>query len=448
MMRRALRAAAASLALLVCAAPASAYQVVDPHVYVDGERLTQSILNPPLQTLYSVLNGGIDNTNVGAAGFFASQIIPTSPTAATFGGQVGYTFSSSGAPGQVPLSVVGGSSQTADLFDVSMNGTKVLYTDAAGTSHIAGLALTGQLTAPSFSASVADIPQVFFATSGTNPSLVPTIGYDQAPGPGLNYMTPAGTTYNERHFVNQAGTPIATAQLDPAGRWLTRSDIHAGFSDGASFFGAGATLGGGTYAAAANIPGGATVGSLTNSGTAVTAGTETHNGVNNFNASVAMGSTLSVAQTATFNGGSIHNNQTIFNGQTSLNGSTTVANGTPLASYVNQQAAYAVGSEVDSFARFSASGTFSLGAVPPGTWTVVMEADADPSSGVTISVTGSGASCEAPYTATAVGAPTHLNLGCTATTGQNPTVTLNFSGSPSGPTGIPPSVRFVARRVS
>lgn len=37
-------------------------------------------------------NGGIDNTNIGAAGIFASQIKPTTGPQAVFGGALGYTF--------------------------------------------------------------------------------------------------------------------------------------------------------------------------------------------------------------------------------------------------------------------------------------------------------------------------------------------------------------------
>lgn len=61
------------------------------HNFVTGETLTAVILNAnPLQWINCFAN--IDNTNIGAAGIYASQIIPTSTGQATFGGAQPYKF--------------------------------------------------------------------------------------------------------------------------------------------------------------------------------------------------------------------------------------------------------------------------------------------------------------------------------------------------------------------
>lgn len=86
----------------------------------------------------------IDNTNIGPAGIFASQIVPLTAGEATFGGVtagVGYKFLAASI-GAVPLTLSGVSGQTADLFDITLTsgGTKALLMNAAGALSVGGSA--------------------------------------------------------------------------------------------------------------------------------------------------------------------------------------------------------------------------------------------------------------------------------------------------------------------
>src|SRR6202051_2817399 len=83
----------------------------------------------------------IDNTNIGAAGLFATNLIPVSTATATFGGACGYKFYPA-STGQVPLTVSGVAAQTADLFDVTLTsgGTKAFAIAATGGATFSGSA--------------------------------------------------------------------------------------------------------------------------------------------------------------------------------------------------------------------------------------------------------------------------------------------------------------------
>lgn len=83
----------------------------------------------------------IDNTNVGAAGFFPSQLIPLNSAQATFGGTVGYTI----VPGNasvVPLTISGVALQSSDIFDVTLTsgGNKVFSIQSNGIAYFSALA--------------------------------------------------------------------------------------------------------------------------------------------------------------------------------------------------------------------------------------------------------------------------------------------------------------------
>jgi hypothetical protein len=62
-----------------------------PPSYFTGETLTAVNLNAPLTTLLNCYNN-TDFNNIGGAGIYASQIIPTTTAQATFGGSQTYTF--------------------------------------------------------------------------------------------------------------------------------------------------------------------------------------------------------------------------------------------------------------------------------------------------------------------------------------------------------------------
>jgi hypothetical protein len=64
------------------------------HVFATGEQLTAANLNANPNGFIVCLSN-IDQSNVGSAGFYASQIKPTTTAQATFGGSVQYKFTTS-----------------------------------------------------------------------------------------------------------------------------------------------------------------------------------------------------------------------------------------------------------------------------------------------------------------------------------------------------------------
>jgi hypothetical protein len=65
---------------------------VKQYTFANGTTNDATQVNADLDALFAWANGGVDNTNVGAAGFYASQILPTSAGQATFGGALPYSF--------------------------------------------------------------------------------------------------------------------------------------------------------------------------------------------------------------------------------------------------------------------------------------------------------------------------------------------------------------------
>lgn len=104
-----------------------------PFVFTNGTVADGNQVDADFNTVQNVVNG-LDFANIGAAGLYASQIIPTTAAQADFGGSIGYSFSP-GVAGQVPLTLTGVSAQTADLFDVFAGTNKLAYIDNGGTWH-------------------------------------------------------------------------------------------------------------------------------------------------------------------------------------------------------------------------------------------------------------------------------------------------------------------------
>jgi hypothetical protein len=71
--------------------PAAAITCSVSHVFSTGETLTAANLNANPSNEVTCINN-IDWHNVGSAGFFASNLIPTTTGQATFGGSSLYTF--------------------------------------------------------------------------------------------------------------------------------------------------------------------------------------------------------------------------------------------------------------------------------------------------------------------------------------------------------------------
>jgi Chaperone of endosialidase len=98
----------------------------------NGEVGTPALFNDWLITLQA-WSSTIDNSNIGSAGIFASQLVPTTQAQATFGGGVGYLHLAPAA-NVVPLTVSAVSGQSADILDVTLTsgGTKAVFVNSGG----------------------------------------------------------------------------------------------------------------------------------------------------------------------------------------------------------------------------------------------------------------------------------------------------------------------------
>ena len=143
-MKRFLFLLSSLMAMVLAPLAAPAYPIAVQHVYVNGDVLTPSILNPNIATIVTWANGGVEAVNIGPLGIYASNIKPTSPTQATLGGTWGYTVTDTTA-GQVTLTVAAPTGQTADIADFTLAGAVKFFIDSAGGAHGTTLALTTPL---------------------------------------------------------------------------------------------------------------------------------------------------------------------------------------------------------------------------------------------------------------------------------------------------------------
>ena len=111
---------------------------------IDGVTVVDAVIHnanfPEIQTAVN----SIDHTNMGPAGIYASNLLPTTAAQATFGATatgVGYKFLGNDSTA-VPLTISGVTSQTADLQDwyLTSGGTLAVQITAAGLLTIPGAA--------------------------------------------------------------------------------------------------------------------------------------------------------------------------------------------------------------------------------------------------------------------------------------------------------------------
>jgi hypothetical protein len=125
-------------------------QISLPFTFSPDTLIKSGQVNADFAVIVGVVNAGIDNTNIGTAGIYASQIIPITILEATFGGGVPYTFtqalsaaqlnsgtsflgpSSGGVNGPLQSSVSTGATQGYVPPMYSFSGAAL-----AGTTHIA-----------------------------------------------------------------------------------------------------------------------------------------------------------------------------------------------------------------------------------------------------------------------------------------------------------------------
>jgi len=101
-----------------------------PYTFTNGTIADANQVDANFNAALAVVNG-LDNANVAAGGFYASQIKPTTSVQATFGGALGYIFNPNAAA-QVPVTIKAPSGQTADLLDVIVNAVNIMALTAGG----------------------------------------------------------------------------------------------------------------------------------------------------------------------------------------------------------------------------------------------------------------------------------------------------------------------------
>jgi hypothetical protein len=116
--------------------------LVIPNVFTNGTVINSSPFNSNFGAI-TTWSTAIDNTNIGPAGLFPNQLLPTTGAQATFGATavgVGYKFLANDATA-VPLTVSGVSGQSAALLTVTLPGAgNVFFIDELGRTQCNALA--------------------------------------------------------------------------------------------------------------------------------------------------------------------------------------------------------------------------------------------------------------------------------------------------------------------
>jgi hypothetical protein len=112
-----------------------------PNTFVNGTTINAAPFNQNFGNIVT-WSTAIDNTNIGPAGLFPNQLLPTTGAQATFGltaTGVGYTFLANDATA-TPLKAVGVSGQSANIFEVDLTagGTKAVQIGASGLATMLG----------------------------------------------------------------------------------------------------------------------------------------------------------------------------------------------------------------------------------------------------------------------------------------------------------------------
>jgi len=108
-----------------------------PNTFVNGTTINAAPFNSNFGAI-TTWSTAIDNTNIGPAGLFPNQLLPTTGAQATFGATavgVGYKFLANDATA-TPLTVSGVSGQSADILDVTLTsgGTNAFKIASAGAA--------------------------------------------------------------------------------------------------------------------------------------------------------------------------------------------------------------------------------------------------------------------------------------------------------------------------
>lgn len=187
-MRKILSALLFSVGVIAAPLVAQAAPCSPSLTFTTGQTLTAPVLNSNPTTFSGCFNN-IDYTNIGSAGIFASQMMPTNSSQSTFGGGQNYTFPNNlTVGGTLTAAIVGGlypSSMVPTTGAQATFGGSQLYTFPNGVA--AGGPVSG--TAGSFSVS-ASAPTITSTTDNTT-----TVNATNVNSTGPHRQTVSGTTY-------------------------------------------------------------------------------------------------------------------------------------------------------------------------------------------------------------------------------------------------------------
>jgi hypothetical protein len=128
---------AAALGVLLACVGGGAVREADatmclvPDVFVNGVTIIAAPFNADFSSLQTCGNN-IDNGNIGSAGLFASNLLPTNVTQATFGGSSLYTFPAGVAAG-------GPRSATTGTFSGALGGTTGTFSGVVTANNLTSL---------------------------------------------------------------------------------------------------------------------------------------------------------------------------------------------------------------------------------------------------------------------------------------------------------------------
>jgi hypothetical protein len=111
-----------------------------PYIFTNGTTINAAPFNSNFTALQTCGNN-IDNTNIGSAGIYASQVIPLTAAEATFGGALGYTFTTT-----LTSSVAAGSADALAWQNYTSSTTGIFASSATVTTVAAtamGIAQNG-----------------------------------------------------------------------------------------------------------------------------------------------------------------------------------------------------------------------------------------------------------------------------------------------------------------
>jgi hypothetical protein len=137
--------------ILACLSPTAARAACGtiPSVFVNSVSPVSATTTNANNNFLVACAKNVDNTQVGAGGFFASQLLPTNSAQATFGGGQTYSFTNGAAfVGGVNIdSLVAGAAQVSGTFAASLltaksNGATSAYAPPAYSASGASLAST------------------------------------------------------------------------------------------------------------------------------------------------------------------------------------------------------------------------------------------------------------------------------------------------------------------